>query len=596
MTLESTPFELRAYQKDAVRSVIQYFRKNSAPAVVVLPTGAGKSLVISELGRIARGRVLVLAHVKELVEQNHGKYESYDLKASLFSAGLGRKEAIEQVVFGSVQSVVRNLDSFNDDGFTLLVIDECHRVSLDKTSSYHKVINHLRKQNPRLKVLGLTATPYRLGMGWLYNYFSQPGRQKRVRAEEDRFFTDCVFELPLSYMVENQFLTPPVMIDAPVAWYDFSRLPADKHGRFRETDLNQLLQGEGRATAAIIAQLVKETEGRQGVMIFAATIDHAKEVLGYLPEGEAALIIGDTPGPQRDELIQKFKEKAIKYLVNVSVLTTGFDAPHVDVIAILRPTESISLYQQIVGRGLRLEEGKKDCLVMDFAGNNYNIFSPEVGEPRPNSKSVPVDVDCPMCGCQNSFWGVVDGEGDLVEHYGRRCQGYIDNFEGERERCDFRFRFKECKQCNAENDIAARRCHECGQVLADPDDKLKDALNLRNVTVIRCSWMDMRVDKDKAGRSRIRIGYFDEEGLEITEYFRLETPAQQGAFYHHFGKLHQINRGEAFRARTPEDVVEQSKKFRKPDFVIAEKDKGRWAIRDKIFDYQGAYRTALDAG
>ena len=177
-------YELRPYQKDAVKSVIQHFRKTDDPSLLVLPTGAGKSLVISELGRIARGRVLVLAHVKELVEQNHAKYESYDLKASVFSAGLGRKEASEQVVFGSVQSVVRNLDSFDDENFTLLVIDECHRVSLEKETSYHKVIDHLRTHNPFLKVLGLTATPYRLGIGWLYQYHCN----NKIRTEEKTIF------------------------------------------------------------------------------------------------------------------------------------------------------------------------------------------------------------------------------------------------------------------------------------------------------------------------------------------------------------------------------------------------------------------------
>lgn len=101
-------YTLRPYQADSVKAVIHYFRKNDTPAVIVLPTGAGKSLVIAELARLARGRVLVLAHVKELVEQNHAKYEGYGLKGSIFSAGLGRKETSEQVVFASVQSVVRN--------------------------------------------------------------------------------------------------------------------------------------------------------------------------------------------------------------------------------------------------------------------------------------------------------------------------------------------------------------------------------------------------------------------------------------------------------------------------------------------------------
>ncbi|MCL6268705.1 DEAD/DEAH box helicase [Sansalvadorimonas sp. 2012CJ34-2] len=584
-------FQLRPYQKETVQSVIRHFRKTNDPAVIVLPTGAGKSLVISELGRIARGRVLVLAHVKELVEQNHAKYESYDLKASIFSAGLGRKEAAEQVVFGSVQSVVRNLAEFNDSSFTLLVIDECHRVSLEQDSSYHKVISHLKKQNPNLKVLGLTATPYRLGMGWLYQYHYQG----KVRTEEKRFFSDCVYELPLSYMVDNGYLTPATVIDAPVVWYDFTRLQTDSFGRYRDDDLNQLLKGEGRATRQIIHKVIEEAEQRQGVMIFAATVDHAREILSYLPEEEAALILGETPGPERDALISSFKEQRLKYLVNVAVLTTGFDAPHVDLIAILRPTESVSLYQQIVGRGLRLSDGKDDCLVMDFTGNHYDLYSPEIGGPKPDSKSVPVTVPCPVCGCQNEFWGIVDGDGDLVEHYGRRCQGFTTYEDGERERCDFRFRFKECGACNAENDIAARRCHECGKALADPDDKLRDALNLRNVTVIRCSYMAMSQDKGKAGLPRIKISYFDEEGLEICEYFYLDTPAQQGAFYHKFGKLHQINRGEPFRAVSPEQVVSESKKFRKPDFVIAEKDKRHWRIREKIFDYQGRYRNAVDA-
>ena len=589
-------YQLRPYQKDAVTSVIQYFRCSNDPALIVLPTGAGKSLVISELGRIARGRVLVLAHVKELVEQNHAKYESYDLKASVFSAGLGRKDADQQVVFGSVQSVVRNLDQFNDNGFTLLVIDECHRVSLEKGSSYHKVIDHLRSLNPGLKILGLTATPYRLGIGWLYQYQHSQDKDKKgtVRTTDKRFFKDCIFELPLSYMIKKQFLTPATMVDAPVVFYDFSQLSRDPFGRYSEQELNSLLKGKGRATRQIIRQVIKEAENRKGVMIFASTVDHAREILGYLPEDEAALVIGDTPGKERDAIINAFKQQQLKYLVNVSVLTTGFDAPHVDLIAILRPTESISLYQQIVGRGLRLAPNKKDCLVIDFAGNRYNLFSPEIGSPRPDSRSVPVTVPCPACGHENSFWGVVDNDGDLVEHYGRRCQGYLE-MEGERAQCDFRYRFKECDQCGAENDIAARKCHECQKPLVDPDQKLKDALNLKNCMVIRCSGMTMETDENRQGKPRIKITYYDEDGADVNEYFQLESPAQQGAFYHNFGKHALINRAVPFRANSVDNVINNRKKFRKPDFVIALKEKHYWRILDKLFDYQGAYRTADSA-
>lgn len=593
-------YPLRPYQQDAVHSVIRHFRTSDDPALLVLPTGAGKSLVISELARIARGRVLVLAHVKELVEQNRGKYESYGLKASVFSAGLGQKQASEQVVFGSVQSVARNLHLFQSSSdqkaFTLLVIDECHRVSMEKSSGYHKVIEHFNRLNPHLKVLGLTATPYRLGMGWLYQYHQTTENKGTVRTEEPRYFKKCLFELPLSYMVDNGYLTTPEVVDAPIVFYDFSQLSKDPFGRYREQELNRLLQGKSRATRAIIDQVKQAACHRKGVMIFASTVDHAREIMGYLPEDESALIIGETPAKERDRLIAAFKQQQLKFLVNVSVLTTGFDAPHVDLIAILRPTESVSLYQQIAGRGLRLAPEKKDCLIIDYAGNRFSLYSPEVGEPKPDSKAVPVTVPCPACGHDNHFWGIVDGDGDLVEHYGRRCQGFetfVDEADKEvREQCEFRYRFKECDQCGAENDIAARTCHSCQHALVDPDNKLREALNLKNCMVIRCSGMEMDSDRDARGQQRIKITYHDEDGAEINEFFRLDTPSQQGAFYHHFGKHALINRAEPFRASSVDNVIHNRKKFRKPDFVIAQKDKHYWKIIDKLFDYHGQYRKA----
>lgn len=593
-------FTLRPYQQHSVASVIQHFRQSDAPAVLVLPTGAGKSLVIAELARKARGRVLVLAHVKELVEQNHSKYESYGLKASIFSAGLKQKSVSEQVVFGSVQSVVRNLSQFQSSAFTLLIIDECHRVSMEKTTSYQQVIQYLRTYNPQLKVLGLTATPYRLGEGWIYQYQkdihskTEPQRGT-VKTHEPRFFESCLYELPLSYMINNGFLTPPLVVDAPIVFYDFSRLLEQNPNHFREADMNALLQENTRTTRAIVDHIIQHATTRKGVMIFASTVNHAKEVMSYLPDNEAALIIGDTAAKERGALIEAFKQQTIKYLVNVSVLTTGFDAPHVDFIAILRPTESVSLYQQIAGRGLRLSPDKTDCLIVDYAGNRFNLFSPEVGEPRPDSKAVPVTIDCPVCDHHNAFWGILDDDGHLVEHYGRRCQGYVEEGNGRRQ-CEFRFRFKECEQCGAENDIAARRCGDCGTVLVDPDKKLREALNLKHCKVLRCSGMEM-LAVEKAGKQRLKIVYHDEDGASLCEVFSLDSPAAQGAFYHHFGKHALVNRAERFRAESVAQVVASRKRFRAPDFVIATlSGKGKapryWQIVEKMFDYHGQFRTA----
>ncbi|EHD0104689.1 DEAD/DEAH box helicase [Vibrio parahaemolyticus] len=578
-------YTLRPYQADSVKAVIHYFRKHSTPAVIVLPTGAGKSLVIAELARLAKGRVLVLAHVKELVEQNHAKYEDYGLKGAIFSAGLGRKETDQQVVFASVQSVVRNLDSFKNQ-FSLLVIDECHRVPDDKNSSYQKVITHLRELNPGIKVLGLTATPYRLGMGWIYQYHTRG----QVRTEESRFFRDCIFELPIRYLLDENFLTPARMMDAPVLSYDFSQLKPANTGRYKEAEMDMVIDKAKRATPQIVEQIIQYARERKGVMIFAATVRHAQEIHGLLPEGETAIVIGDTPTPERDAIIQAFKNREIKYLVNVSVLTTGFDAPHVDLIAILRPTESVSLYQQIVGRGLRLSEGKNECLVLDYAGNSYDLYQPEVGDPKPDSTSEIITIPCPACGFNNNFWGKLDSNGFLLEHFGRRCQGYFEDEDtGEREHCGYRFRAKYCGECGADNDIAARICHECDATLVDPDKKLKEALNLKDALIFECTEMDLSVFKSNDGKSQLKVTYSGEpyqgEGHALVhEFWSLNTKKQKQTFKDQFVRPHLADKHRPFEEASPTRVVANQHRFRLPQFVIARKSGRFWKLRDKIFE------------
>ncbi|HCG5911928.1 TPA: DEAD/DEAH box helicase [Vibrio parahaemolyticus] len=578
-------YTLRPYQADSVNAVIHYFRKHSTPAVIVLPTGAGKSLVIAELARLAKGRVLVLAHVKELVEQNHAKYEGYGLKGAIFSAGLGRKETDQQVVFASVQSVVRNLDSFKNQ-FSLLVIDECHRVPDDKNSSYQKVITHLRELNPGIKVLGLTATPYRLGMGWIYQYHTRG----QVRTEESRFFRDCIFELPIRYLLDENFLTPARMMDAPVLSYDFSQLKPANTGRYKEAEMDMVIDKAKRATPQIVEQIIQYARERKGVMIFAATVRHAQEIHGLLPEGETAIVIGDTPTPERDAIIQAFKNREIKYLVNVSVLTTGFDAPHVDLIAILRPTESVSLYQQIVGRGLRLSEGKNECLVLDYAGNSYDLYQPEVGDPKPDSTSEVITIPCPACGFNNNFWGKLDSNGFLLEHFGRRCQGYFEDEDtGEREHCGYRFRAKYCSECGADNDIAARICHECDATLVDPDKKLKEALNLKDALIFECTEMDLSVFKSNDGKSQLKVTYSGEpyqgEGHALVhEFWSLNTKKQKQTFKDQFVRPHLADKHRPFEEASPTRVVANQHRFRLPQFVIARKSGRFWKLRDKIFE------------
>ncbi|MCG3760787.1 DEAD/DEAH box helicase [Vibrio cincinnatiensis] len=573
-------YTLRPYQTDSVKAVIHYFRHHSTPAVIVLPTGAGKSLVIAELARLAKGRVLVLAHVKELVEQNHAKYEGYGLTGGVYSAGLGRKDTEHSVVFASVQSVARNLTDFTDQ-FSLLVIDECHRVPDDKNSSYQKVIAHLLSLNPGMKVLGLTATPYRLGMGWIYQYHTRG----LVRSEEPRFFQDCIFELPIHYLLDEGFLTPARLIDAPVLSYDFSQIKPTSTGRYKESELDLVIEQSKRATPQIIEQVIRLAKGKRGVMIFAATVRHAQEILSLLPSEQAAIVIGETPSHERDLIIQRFKQQEILFLVNVSVLTTGFDAPHVDLIAILRPTESVSLYQQIIGRGLRLSPGKTECLILDYAGNRYDLYQPEVGDPKPDSNSEIITIPCPACGFNNNFWGKLDENGFLIEHYGRRCQGYFEDKEtGEREHCGYRFRAKYCSECGADNDIAARICHECEATLVDPDKKLKEALNLKDALVFACLSMELSVHKDNQGKNHLKVTYQGENNALVHEFWSLTTIKQKATFKQRFVRPHLADKHRPFTAASPSKIVENQHRFRPPQFVIARKEGRFWRLRDKIFD------------
>ena len=453
-------------------------------------------------------------------------------------------------------------------------------------------------------MLGLTATPYRLGQGFIYHRH----HHGMVRGDDDCFFRDCVFEQPLRLMVKQGYLAEPRRIDAAVERYDFSVLSPSASGLFREEELNRVVAGH-RATPGIIAEVIERARDRQGVMLFAASVAHAEEILGYLPAAEAALVTGETPLAERERLIAAFKARELKYLVNVAVLTTGFDAPHVDLIAILRPTESVSLYQQIVGRGLRLSPGKRDCLILDYAGNPWNLYAPEVGSPKPASDSEPVQVPCPACGHANLFWGKRDGE-LVIEHFGRRCQGLVEDDPqargaasgaenrdaasgaGKKRQCDFRFRFKVCGDCGAENDIAARRCHGCQTLLVDADDKLKEALRLKDARVLRVAGMQLEATVNGRGLPRLRVTYHDEEGVTLAEWFALETPAQRGAFAAAFLRDHLKAPGVPFRPTTPEEVVAERRRLRHPDFVVGRKVGRHWQVREKLFDYVGRYRRA----
>ena len=495
---------LRPYQQAAVDAAVDWMRKSLAAACIEAATGAGKSHIIAEIARqihqMTGKRVLCLAPSAELVVQNHGKYLANGHRASMFSASAGAKELRYSVVFGSPLTVKNRISAFcrsGTDGYALVVIDEAHGI----TPTVQGIIAEMRQANPNLRVLGLTATPYRLGSGWIFREHPD-GKTNGEDTARDPYFAKCVYKVGARELIDQGFLTKPVIGEINATGYDTAGLTTNSLGKFDADAVDRAYHGHGRKTAAIVADVVSQAAQRQGVMFFAATVQHAREVLASLPPQISAIVTAETPKGERDSLIRRFKARDLKYMVNVSVLTVGFDAPHVDLIAILRKTESVGLLQQIIGRGLRISDGKTDCLVLDYTTNledhcpDGDLFAPVVRAGKGGGEGGGMSCTCPVCAYENRFTvnpqylGVetdaagyaldLDGRqmmsdfGPIPAHFGRRCMGIVQSgARGEYERCDYRWTFKPCPHCEAENDIAARYCKECRGEIVDPNTRLR---------------------------------------------------------------------------------------------------------------------------
>jgi DNA repair protein RadD len=420
-----------------------------------------------------------------------------------------------------------------------------------------------------------------MGLGWIYEH----APNGELKSAKKRFFKQCVFELPLTYMIKHRYLTVPVKVDIPVTCYDFSELTDQEDRSFTIAEVEEILKSQKRLTPLIIKNIIDITERyeRKGVMIFSATVKHAEEIMSYLPENEARLVIGETDSKDRDQIIEDFKKKKIKYLVNVSVLTTGFNAPHVDVIAILRPTESNSLYQQIVGRGLRLCEGKKDCYVLDYTGMGHDIYAPDISEKRPAKDTMPVLVECPVCAFENNFWGyAIDGE--VIEHFGRKCRGAAqDPKTFEWRPCGYRFRSKICHACGNENDITAKACENCKAVLIDADAKLKQAKLSKNAHVLTPDRITFEERKDRNSNPYLEIRYYDADAQYVSEAHFFNNPSSIKKFNINFLRSHLRRPELAVEFTTPAEAVKYKSLFRLPSFIIARKQDKFWKITEKVF-------------
>lgn len=352
-------YELRDYQKQAVDAAVRFFLGNTKRnGIIVLPTGAGKSLVIANIALRLDEPLLIFQPSKEILEQNYAKLMSYNtmLDVGIFSASFNRRE-VSRVTFATIGSVVRRKDWFRR--FRYVIIDECHYVNAQE-GMYKEFIEVIQS-----KVLGLTATPYRLYSTRFYG-----SMLRFLTRTRPRIFSDLLYHVQVKTLQDRGFLAPMEYYRLNIV--DPKRLKVNSTGAdytdasvrrlYQEIKFNDTLEN-------IVSRLL--AAGRQSVLVFTRFVEEAQHLATALG-GLAAVVSGTTPKTERESILRRFKAKEVSVVANVGVLTTGFDFPELGTIVIARPTMSLALYYQMCGRAIRPYNDKVSWVV-DLCGT-YSRF------------------------------------------------------------------------------------------------------------------------------------------------------------------------------------------------------------------------------
>ncbi|MCX4025204.1 DEAD/DEAH box helicase [Spartinivicinus marinus] len=355
--------KLRPYQQEAIQALIDYFHRATGNPLICISTGGGKSVVIAAwcqlvLNQFPNQRILILSHVKEILEQNYSKLKTLapDVDMGIYSASLKRKDKDASVLFAGIQSVYSK--AFDLGPFNLIIVDECHLINADKdTTMYSQFFTDAKKMNPNIKVIGFSATPYRMKSGLLTH-------------GDNALFDEIVYETDIQQLIDDGYLSPLVTKGGRQK-IDLSGVRT-QNGDYASKDMEKAVNKDDLTDKAL-AEIIELGADRKSWLIFGVSVNHCLEIEEKLKKlgVSVSVIHGKTPIKFRDETTKYFKQGRLRCLISQGVLTTGFDAPRTDLIALLRSTKSAGLYVQILGRGLRIspETGKANCLVLDYGGN-----------------------------------------------------------------------------------------------------------------------------------------------------------------------------------------------------------------------------------
>lgn len=382
--------ELRPYQRQAIDSLYDYWRTpTNGNGLIVLPTGAGKALVIAKLieellAEFPGMRIANVTHSSTLVGQNFKEFIGLlpFAPAGIYSAGLGRRDTQSQVLFCGIQSVYNKTDILG--AIDLVIVDEAHAISRNSDSQYGKFFAGVYEKNPDSRVMGLTATDYRLDSG-------------RLTEGDGKLFDDVVFEENIGDLIADGYLSPlssktgSIVIDTAGV--------GKRGGEFIPGALEQAADRD-EITVAAVAEAIRRGHDRRAALFFCSGQDHSDHVRDEIRrQGRTAESLTSRTTDKK-RILEDFISGKAWALCSANMLTTGFNVPHVDLISMLRPTASTGLYVQMCGRGTRLAAGKKDCLILDHSGNvsrhgpidMVRPKTPGKGDGSPPQKICPPDI------------------------------------------------------------------------------------------------------------------------------------------------------------------------------------------------------------
>ncbi len=386
--------KLREYQSDAVANVYRRIDQGYSEALIELPTGAGKTPVIARLCQLVTKwgmRAVVLAHVKELLEQTYRTIKVIDsaLDVGLYSAGLDSRCTDNRIICAGIQSVYKRANEIGR--VNIVIVDEAHLIPKNDNSMYQTFLSDMKKMNDKLVLVGLTATPYRTDSGVIFG--------------EGELFQAVTYRKDVKELIDDGYLSPLRSRNGSATIKE-SELTLNSAGEF-DASVQAKLLIEGELLECAIMDIANKAKDRKKILVFCPKIEICNQFADLCRQAfcdRVEVVTKDTSDAERAEFIKDFRDGDLRILVNCQVLTTGFDAPNVDCVILLRATTSPGLYYQMVGRGLRKAPGKKDCLILDYGKNierHGAINAIQVRKSRKgdrNSKPAPIVKECPQCG------------------------------------------------------------------------------------------------------------------------------------------------------------------------------------------------------